>query len=90
MRELVHGRGREAIARAQAANEPRRKQQRAVIVNDWITEIGSDRVFAVRGIYAFEVLGDFSKRFIPTDALPTLNSAANRMSQPIFVEVKVL
>src|SRR5687767_2669089 len=90
MRELVHGRCRKPVTRAQTADESRCKQQSAVVVNGWITEVGGDGVSAVGRVNAFEVLCYLIEGLVPTDALPAANSAAHGMSQPIFVEVNVL
>ena len=38
---------------------------------------------------AFEVLGYLVESFIPTDSLPTLRSAADRIFQAVFIVVKI-
>src|SRR5688572_894918 len=90
MRELVHGRCRKPVTRAQAADESRCKQQSAVVVNGWITEVGGDGVSAVGRVNALEVLCYLIEGLVPSDAFPAANGATDGMSQPIRVEVNVL
>jgi hypothetical protein len=41
-------------------------------------------------VNALEVLRYLVKSFVPSEALPTMGSAADRMSEPVFIAVKVL
>src|SRR6266480_6577990 len=90
MRQLINRGGRESVARMQAADESRHEQHSAITVNGGITKIRCDRIPAVLSVDAFEVLRNFVKSFVPSNALPTILSTTNGMFEPIFIVVNVL
>jgi hypothetical protein len=58
-------------------------------MNCGIAEVSGDGISTVNGMNALEVPGYFIKGFVPSDALPTVRSAANRMFQPVFIIVEI-
>jgi hypothetical protein len=58
-------------------------------MNSGITQVCRDAVPAVLRVNALEVPRHFVKGFVPSDALPTMRSAPDRMSEPIFIIVKI-
>jgi hypothetical protein len=59
-------------------------------MNGGITKVRGQGIPTVRCVNALEVLRYLVKSFFPPQPLPTLSSAADRMSEPVFVIVKVL
>ena len=55
-----------------------------------IAKVRCDRVPAVDGMNALEVLRYLVKSFIPLETLPTVRSAAHGIFQPVFVVVQIL
>ncbi len=58
-------------------------------MNGGITKIRSDGVPAVLRVNALEVLRHLVKSFGPSDALPTMMSAADGIFEPVFIIVKI-
>src|SRR5690349_7162637 len=90
MGQLVHRRCRVPVARVQASNKSWRKEQRGVVMNNWIAEISGEGVTPVLRANTLEVLRDLGERFIPADALPASGRAADGMLQTVLVVVNVL
>ena len=90
MRQLVNRGCGKPVPRMQAPDKAWREQHRAVVMNGGITKVGCDGIPAVLRVNALEVLRYFVKSFVPSDALPTVRSAAHRMFEPVFVVVKIL
>lgn len=90
MGKLVNRGCGKPVPRMQAPEKPGCEQQRTIVMNGGITEVHCDRVPAVLCVNALEVLRYFVKSFVPSEALPTMGSAADRMSEPVFIVVKVL
>ncbi len=59
-------------------------------MNGGVTEVRCERIPTVRRVSALQVLHYLVKSFVPSDALPTLRSAADGISKPVFIEVKIL
>src|SRR3989442_12823381 len=59
-------------------------------MNGGIAKVSRDGIPAVLRVNAFEVLHYLVKRFVPSDALPTVSSAADGIFEPIFIIVNVL
>ena len=59
-------------------------------MNGGITEVCCDGISAVLRVNALEVLRHFVKSLVPSDALPTLRSAADGIFEPVFVLVNIL
>ena len=59
-------------------------------MNRRITEIRCDGISSVLCLNALEVLGHLVKSFVPSDALPSVSSAADRMFESIFVVMNIL
>src|SRR5256714_8239577 len=90
MRQLINGRGRKPVTRVQTADETRREQHRAIAMNGWVAQICRDGVSTVLRLNAFEIARHLVERFIPADALPAARRAADRLLQPVFIEMNVL
>ena len=74
----------------QAPEKTRCEQQSAIVMNGGIAKVRGNRIPAVLRVNALEVLGYLVKSFVPTDALPTARSAPDRMSETVFIVVKIL
>ena len=90
VRELVHGRCRKPVTRAQAADKSRCEQERAVVMNSWVAEVGGEGVSAVGRVDALEVSRYVVESLIPANLLPAARGTADGMSQPVLVEVNIL
>lgn len=90
MRQLVDRCCGELIPCVQAPEKSRCKQHCAIVMNGWVAKITGDRVSAVLRVNALKVQRDFVESFVPTDALPTLRCAADRMFEAVFIIVKIL
>ena len=55
-----------------------------------ISQVGCYRTSSVLGLDALEVVRYQIKGFVPTDAFPTVNGAANWMFQTVLVVIDVL
>src|SRR5258706_1404408 len=55
-----------------------------------IAEVSCDGIPAVLCVNAFEVLRYLVKSFVPTDALPTVRSAADGILEAVFIVVQIL
>jgi len=90
MRELIHrGRG-ETVTRVQTADEAGEEEQGTIVVNCWIADVNADAVTSMFRLNAFEVVGHFSKRFVPADLLPAVGGASHRLFETIAIVVNVL
>src|SRR4051812_27562911 len=90
MGQLVHrGRG-EPVARAQAANESRRKEQRLVVMNGGVPEISREGITAMLRADALKVLRYIVKSVVPANAFPASRRAADRVLEPVFVVMNIL
>ena len=58
-------------------------------MNGGITEVRCDGIPAVDSMNALEILRYVVKGFVPSDALPTLRSAADGMFEPVFIVVEI-
>src|SRR6266566_5097039 len=90
MRQLINRGGRKPVPRMQAADKSRREQHSAITVNGGITKIRCDCIPAVLFIDALEVLRNFVKSFVPSNALPAILCTTSGMFEPIFIVVNVL
>jgi len=59
-------------------------------MNGGITKVRCDGIPTVRCVNALEVLRYLVKSFVPSDALPTVRSAADGIFEPVFIVVKIL
>ena len=59
-------------------------------MNGGITKVSSDGIPSVPRLNAFEVLRHLVKGFVPSDALPTILSAADGIFEPVFIVVNIL
>jgi hypothetical protein len=73
----------------QAAYEAWCEQKRSVVMNGGIAKVGGDGISTVDGMNAFEVLCYLIKGFVPSNALPTIGSAAHGMFEPVLIIVKI-
>ena len=55
-----------------------------------IAKVRCDGIPTVDGMTALEVLRYLVKSLFPADALPTVRSAADGMSEPVLIVVKIL
>jgi hypothetical protein len=55
-----------------------------------ITKVRCDGISAVDRMNALEVERYFIKSFVPPETLPTMVSAAHRISKPVFIVVQIL
>jgi hypothetical protein len=59
-------------------------------MNGGITKVRCDGIPAVLRVNALEVLRHLVESFVPTEALPAMMSAADGVSEPVFIIVKIL
>ena len=90
MGQLVHRGCGKPVPRMQAPEKSRCEQHRAIVMNGGIAKVRGGGIPAVDGMNALEVAGYLVKSFVPADALPTAGSAPDRMSEPVFIVVKIL
>src|SRR5260370_27588537 len=58
-------------------------------MNGGIAKVSCDGIPSVLRLNAFEVLRHLVKSFVPSDALPTMISAADGMFEPVFIIMNV-
>ena len=59
-------------------------------MNGGITKVRCEGIPTVRGVNALEVLRYLVKRFVPSDAFPTVRSAADGIFEPVLIVMKIL
>ena len=59
-------------------------------MNGGITKVSSDGIPSILRVNALEVLRHLVKGFVPSDALPTILSAADGVFEPVFIIVNIL
>lgn len=59
-------------------------------MNGGIANVRCDSIPPVPRVNALEVLRHLIKSFVPSDALPTMMSAADGILEPVFIKVKIL
>ena len=59
-------------------------------MNGRITKVRSDGIPGVLRVNVLEILRNLVKRFVPTDALPAMMSAADGVFKPVIIIVNVL
>ena len=90
MGQLVHRRCGELVSGSQTAEKTWYEEERAGVMNGWITEIRCDGTGSILRLNPLEVPRHFVESLVPSDALPASSSASHGMLQTIFIEVNIL
>src|SRR5688500_11762638 len=59
-------------------------------MNGRIAKVGRDGIPSIHRVNALEITRHLVESFVPTEALPTIRSAADGIFQPVFIIVEIL